>query len=98
MAQSFRIKRFPLTTSWASAVPLVVPMDCSRIVIECEDLVNGLQIRSDVNDPDSEKGIPAGMEFEIRSYTQTAQFVVGATVCYMIAVAGAGPAVVSFTR
>lgn len=98
MPQYFKIKRFVLGNSWANAVPLVVPMDCSRIVIECEDATNAMAIRTDPLDSDTEKGIPAGMEFEIRSYTQTPPFVAGAVVAYMIAAAGVGPAVVSFTR
>jgi len=98
MPQYFQIKRFALGTSWGAPTALVVPMDCSRIVIECEDLVNAMAIRTDPADDTTTKNVPAGMEFEIRSYTQTAPFEAGKTVCWMVAIAGAGPAVVSFTR
>ena len=98
MPQYFKIQRFALGNAWASAVPLVVALDCSRIVIECEDAANAMAIRTDPLDPTTEKGIPAGMEFEIRSFTQQPPFLAGTIVAYMMAVAGAGPAVVSFTR
>jgi len=97
MPQYFQIKRFALGTTWPGT-PLVVPMDCSRIVIECEDLVNAMAIRTDPASDETTKNIPPGMEFEIRSYTQTPPFVAGTVVAYMMAIAGVGPAVVSFTR
>ena len=93
MAQVFAILRFVLSTGY---IPITVPIECSRIVIENENASVAAQFRTTLGDVNTEKGIGPGQELTLQSITSA--FQAGSIVGYMAASSGAGPAVVSYTR
>lgn len=94
MASGFEIRRFSLVANaW---VPITVPMDCSKIVLQNEDASNGQAVRTNKDDPSTEKTIPAGIELTVQSIATA--FTAGSVICWIKASAGSGPMVVSYTR
>ena len=76
-------------------VPIVIPFDCSRVVIENPDAENGAQFRSDNDNPNSMKVIPAAAELDIRG--SDVCFRAGTVVGYVATPDGASEVVVTFT-
>ena len=78
---------------------IVCPIACTTIVIENGDGTNAQRLRSDPDDPDTEKGLPAGLELTIRAQSSgDPVFQVGETCCRVCPASGNGPVIVSFTR
>lgn len=90
----FAIRRIVSSSSvWT---PITVAIECSRIVLENEDTTNAAMVRSDQNDGDTQKSLPAGMELDIRSVVGT--FLPNTIVAYVKQSSGTGPVVATFTR
>lgn len=88
----FAIRRIVTDATWK---PVIAPMDCGQVVLENGDSTNAQAVRSDQDDSDTEKGLPASLELTIRA-TLGAPFLKGTTICYVKAVAGNGPVIASF--
>ena len=94
-AKNYAIRRFVLsTTAWVSVVP---PRTCSVVVLENADDTNACAVSTDTDDPTAYKNLPAGAELLLESPVDGA-FPPGEPVCFLKAIAGTGPAVVSFIR
>jgi hypothetical protein len=80
-------------------VPVVCPIACTQVVIENADQSNAQAVRSDPNDGDTEKQIPAGLELTIRATSSgDPVFQPGEVVCRVAPASGNGPIVVTFIR
>lgn len=96
MAQPFVIKNFTAPTGvWT---PITVPIDCSKIVIENGSSANACVVRTDPNDSDTAKTLPASLELTIESNSPIAPFLANTTICWANPASGSGPLVVSYTR
>lgn len=79
--------------------PVVVPIECSQVVIENGDAANAQAVRTDPNDGGTEKTLPASLELTIRTGNAgCAVFQPGEVVCRVAPAAGNGPIIVSFIR
>lgn len=91
MPKVFDILRVTLAAStWTN---IVVPVQCSRVVIENADTGNTMRVR--LEEGGSEKVIAAGLELDINTYGSGG--IAPGVLCQVFA-AGTGPAVVTFTR
>lgn len=98
----FAIRRFVTAAAGADGkwgTPIVCPIDCTQVVIENGDGTNAQAVRTDPNDGDTEKGLPASLELTIRANSSgDAVFQRGDTVCRVAPASGAGPVIVTFIR
>ena len=94
MATQYSIQRLAVDSS--SFTNVVAPFDCSTLIISNAAAGVALTIRSDPDDSDTEKTLPADAEGEIRASLTC--FAKDSVVCAIKAASGTGPAVVSFAR
>ncbi len=96
MAQAFVIKRFALNST--TFTPITIPIECGYIVIENVDTGNAMAVRTDPDNGETEKTIPAAMELEVMTRGDSCPFQPGAVFVYAKMASGTGPAVVSYIR
>jgi len=96
LSTALRIKRFPLDA--VQFQPIVVPVDCSYIIVENTDGSIAIQVCTDPTDASTIKTIPVSSEFRVQTNAQTAPFAAGSTHFYLRGASGAPVACVSFIR
>lgn len=89
----FAVRRLVTTSAFQA---ITVPIACGQVVIENGDTVNSQAVRTDPNDGDTEKTLPAQLELTLRAQAQCWEK--GDIVCYVKAASGSGPIIVSFLR
>ncbi len=71
----------PLPGGW---VPIVTPIDCSRIVLRNGDGTNVARLRTDPTDPTTEDSIPASSEFTIQITAVNTYVKSGTTIVFFV--------------
>jgi hypothetical protein len=78
-------------------VRLIVPQDCSRIVIENGDQTNDITFKTLLTE--GSKTIPKGLELDINAKTSgDPAFVAGEVVGWIVKGSGTGPVTITYTR
>lgn len=102
VSKYFALRRFVTAATGADGkfgTPIVCPIDCTQVVIENGDGTNAQAVRTDPDDPDTEKGLPASLELTIRANSSgDAVFQRGEVICRVKPASGSGPVIVSFIR
>lgn len=93
-SKSFNVRRVSVTSGAFSEV--VAPIECRKIVIENTDSSNPMALRTDKDDPGTEKSIQATWE-TIIEHTNPC-YRTGSVVCYLKSTSASATAVVSFYR
>jgi hypothetical protein len=79
--------------------PIVVPIDCTQIVIENTDAANDMTVYTDPDDGTTTKTLPKSLELTLRATSSgDCVFLRGDTICRIAPSSGSGPVCVTFLR
>ena len=82
-------------TAW---LPVVAPITCGAVVIQNTDGAGQVKVRTDANDPTTQKTAPPSMELTFRVSVITGGFGPGQIICFVQPTQANLPLVVTFLR
>ena len=85
-----------LTIDPVSWTPIVVPFDCTSMVVKNANASNALKMRTATGDASTEDSLAPGGEQALAIPFPRYRFMAGTQPLYLQSVAGTGPAVIKF--